>query len=586
MTALRADIITVAHDKGIKDTEKGFAKLGEAAKKLGSVIGVSLGVEALISYGKSAVTAFAQEDKAAKILGQTMKNLGIGFLTGAMNDYVVKLSEATGVTQDELRPAFDTLIRSTGNAAKAQELLNLALDVSAGTSKPLSVVTQSLAKAYLGNTASLGKLATGLTKAELASGNFVEIQTKLNDLFHGQAATAADTVAGSMSRLAITAHEAQVTIGEGLVQAFGLLSKSSGITNVQAEISLMASDVSDMIVGLGSIGSLLTSTLKSGSDSKQSLLSQLIGMVPVAGSYMGLVQAHGADIKKKASLAAALAASSMNIGGGPSEIQAGYIASGSNTAAAAALAAKTLRESVAAQKATALAAKQTAAQKAIELRLSKDSAMLSKSTANDNIKRIEIAAALRGKVNDLDKTTLQIQATELDLQQAISDKNVALADQLAARLADLTGRQITLAKDISNLPDANDPFVKLSESMDNLASKLLGIYGTLKDMGSTDYAKGISSKLTIAESNFLADHGGIPQTPPDQQTLDNSVINTSSSGAGAASGAGDQTITVNLNVDGQTLADIVTQYQQNNSASGMTTGWDRRSSPTGSGSIA
>lgn len=92
--------------------------------------------------------AFAQDDKAARVLGQTLNNLGLGFGQNAqiVNDYISNLEKQTGVLDDELRPAMDRLLRATGDITKSQKLLSLALDISAGTGKTLTQVSQSLQK--------------------------------------------------------------------------------------------------------------------------------------------------------------------------------------------------------------------------------------------------------------------------------------------------------------------------------------------------------------------------------------------------------------------------------------------------------
>jgi protein translocase SecG subunit len=95
------------------------------------------------------------------------------------------MSLATGVADDALRPALARLVISTGNTAKAQDLLSLALDASTATGKPLETVANALGKAYDGNTTALGKLGLGLSSAELKSMSFEQVQARLSDLFGG-----------------------------------------------------------------------------------------------------------------------------------------------------------------------------------------------------------------------------------------------------------------------------------------------------------------------------------------------------------------------------------------------------------------
>ena len=135
----------------------------------------------------------------------------------ATEDSIDKMARATGVADDQLRPALSRLALSTGNVSKAQELLSLALDISTQTGKPLEGVANALGKAYDGNTAALGKLGVGLSSAELKAMSFTDVQQKLTDLFGGAAAKNAETFQGRMDRLKVAFDESVEAIGYKLL---------------------------------------------------------------------------------------------------------------------------------------------------------------------------------------------------------------------------------------------------------------------------------------------------------------------------------------------------------------------------------
>ena len=228
--------------KGFKQADTAITKLNKSTKSLTRNLGLALGTAAIISFGKASVKAFAEDDKAARALGQTLKNLGLAYGSNAatVNGFISRLELQTGVLDDELRPAMDRLLRATGDVTKSQELLGLALDIAAGTGKSLTQVSQSLQKAYLGQTQALGRLGVGLTKAELTSSSFEEIQARLSTLFAGQATEAADTYAGSLARLSVAGNNAKETIGKGLVDAFVTASNSSSIDDLIGKIDRAA----------------------------------------------------------------------------------------------------------------------------------------------------------------------------------------------------------------------------------------------------------------------------------------------------------------------------------------------------------
>jgi hypothetical protein len=92
-------------------------------------------------------------------------------------------------------------------------------DVAAGSGKSLEAVTNAMARAAEGNTASLGKLGIGLSKTELATMTMEQITAKLADTFEGQASTKADTFQGKMDRLKIAFDESKETVGSFILDA-------------------------------------------------------------------------------------------------------------------------------------------------------------------------------------------------------------------------------------------------------------------------------------------------------------------------------------------------------------------------------
>ena len=250
MAQVKIDIATeFTGKKAFKEAETSTDKLTKNVKGLAKGLLAVYSAQKILSYAKASVKAFAEDDKAAASLGQTLKNLGLAYGSSAatVNGFISRLEMQTGVLDDELRPAMDRLLRATGDVTKSQELLGLALDISAGTGKSLTQVSQSLQKAYLGQTQALGRLGVGLSKAELESSSFAEIQDRLNVLFAGQATTAADTYAGSLARLTVAGNNAKETIGKGLVDAFVTASNSSSIDDFISKIDRVAQSVAGFV---------------------------------------------------------------------------------------------------------------------------------------------------------------------------------------------------------------------------------------------------------------------------------------------------------------------------------------------------
>ena len=242
--------LTEFDGKALAKGEKGLKSFAVMAKKVAGTLGVALSAAALVKYSKTAVKAFAADEKAAKSLGQTLKNTGNLVAGKGANSFIDQLQRATGVADDQLRPALQSLLNSTGDYATSTKALNLALDISAGTTKDVGTVSNALAKAYAGNTTALSKLGTGLSKATLKTGDMAAITETLQRLFTGQAGIAAETYAGKMERLQIATSEASETIGGALAQSFVILAGTSEIATATKQIDDLAEGIANLTVGL------------------------------------------------------------------------------------------------------------------------------------------------------------------------------------------------------------------------------------------------------------------------------------------------------------------------------------------------
>jgi len=213
--------------KGLNKADNNVTSFGSKVTDFGKKAGLAFavaGAAAAAYAGKLAIDGVksAIADEAAQIrLATSLKNV-----TGATDaqikateTYILKTSLAKGVTDDELRPSLDRLVKATKSLEEAQRLQAIAIDVAAGSGKSLEAVTNAMARAAEGNTASLGRLGIGLSKAELASMSMEEITAKLAKTFEGQASKQADTFQGKLDRLKIAFDEGKETVGVFILDA-------------------------------------------------------------------------------------------------------------------------------------------------------------------------------------------------------------------------------------------------------------------------------------------------------------------------------------------------------------------------------
>ena len=415
----KADTSTQKLTRSVKTLAKGF--LGVFAS------------QNLVSYSKASVKAFAEDDAAAKSLGMTLKNLGLayGANVGTVNGFINRLEAQTGVLDDELRPAMDRLLRATGDVSKSQELLNLSLDIAAGTGKSVTQVSQSLQKAYLGQTAAIGRLGVGISKADLATGNFEDIQKKLNALFAGQATSAADSYQGSINKLQVAANNAKETIGKGLVNALGTLSNSQNVDGTVSAIDKIAESIANATVDFSRF---------------IAVSKELLG----TGFFLS-------DAEKASALATKMGTrftTPMSISSQDTQRADKLAADAAKKAAAAKIAAEK-----AAANAKIRADKLAAANKA----------KLDKAAAVFDLQKIQIAAALKGKISEEEKIRLQ-------LMQAIADEDADKAEKLAKKLEEIQKVNAKIAADLLAIGSVKDPFATWAGSL-SLALLALGKLG-------------------------------------------------------------------------------------------------------------
>ena len=205
------------------DVQSSSSKISDFGKKAGLAFAAA-GVAAAAYASKLLIdgvkSAIADEAAQAK-LATTLKNV-----TGATDNqiaatekYILQTSLANGVTDDELRPSLERLLRATKDVAESQRLQTLALDIAAGSGKSLEAVSNALGKAYEGNSGALAKLGVGLSAAQLKTMSMDDVTKALATTFGGQASQKADTFAGKMARLNVAFDEGKETVGSFVLDA-------------------------------------------------------------------------------------------------------------------------------------------------------------------------------------------------------------------------------------------------------------------------------------------------------------------------------------------------------------------------------
>lgn len=199
------------------DVENSANKISDFGKK--AAIAFAAAGVAVTAFAVSAVKAAAEDEASQKKLVDTLKATtdATQSQVEGIDRYITKISIASAVTDDELRPALSRLARSTGDVDEAQKLLELSLNISAATGKSLESVTNALSRANEGSTTALGKLGLGIDASTLKSQDLDVTIAQLSQTFDGFSQSAASTAEGKFKSLTIATDEVKESIGAALL---------------------------------------------------------------------------------------------------------------------------------------------------------------------------------------------------------------------------------------------------------------------------------------------------------------------------------------------------------------------------------
>jgi hypothetical protein len=429
-------------NKAFKQADSSTDKLTKNVKKLAGAFGLAFSATAVLAYGKAAVKAAAEDEKAQKQLALALKNVGLGRDAASSEDYIQRLQSEFGILDDKLRPAYQTLAVATRDSNKAQQLLNLSLDISAATGKDLGSVTAALSRAYLGNTTALSRLGVGISKADLKAGKFEDIIGQLEGTFKGAATQAANTFQGSIDKLAVASANASEIIGTGLIDALKGLGEQDSVDNLATAMQDTAIYIADVIRGIG----VLTEKLKG----LPGVSGLNLGMIPILGSYLEILRGMGQ----------VAAGSGINAQGlaDLARLQAEY-------------AARTLKTK------TKLTAEEVKALKAARLKAALDKANLALLKGEEvfDMDKIQIAAALTNQAEQLGKATTSAQQLQIANDTArlnVKRSILALEDAIAAKdeasIISATNKLNADLRSLAALSGQNAKLIDIKSILDSL----------------------------------------------------------------------------------------------------------------------
>lgn len=176
------------------------------------MIGAAGGIVAALG---STVKAAAAEEAGIKKLSQAMANVGLSYDNSreSLERWIDAQQQATSFADSEQREALSQLILFTNDLTKAQDLLTVAMDVSAGTGKELSSVTTLIGYAMSGNWGMVTRMIPALKQAQTEEERWMMLRT----MFAGQAEAYGSTMEGTWKTFQNNISDFKEAMGDVLI---------------------------------------------------------------------------------------------------------------------------------------------------------------------------------------------------------------------------------------------------------------------------------------------------------------------------------------------------------------------------------
>lgn len=306
---------TQGAQSSLSDMNKRAQSVSKSITRAFGAIGVGLSFRFIANELEEAAKAAVEDSKAQVLLADTMrKTVGATDLQiKSTEKYISALELSTQILDDKLRPAMAIALRSTGDMAKAQDLLNLAVDVSVGTGKDLEIVTKSIARAYDGNYTGLQKLVPGIEKG---SGALDELRQK----FDGAAVAAAKT--DPFKQMQVVFNDLQEQIGMALLPSLEKFATYIASPEGQEKLTKFI----NLVTGLAGKFEVMAGFVIDNADAFIAWSGVIVGLGIAFKTFTGIMTVYNGVATIMAARNAAIAASNLTVAATATTATAGITA--------------------------------------------------------------------------------------------------------------------------------------------------------------------------------------------------------------------------------------------------------------------
>ena len=214
MMSATLNIVSKYDGRGVRSAKGDMKGLSKTA--LITKAGMVAALYAVSRFAKASAQAFIEDEKQMSRLDNLMRNFGMGSAVKQNEAFIASLEKSSAILDDELRPSMEKFLLATKDVTASQKLMQIAVDVSAGTGKDLDTVSIALSRALTGNRKGLLALNTGLDASTLKTGKLTTVFQYLGK-FAGSNAKQLGTTAREIADAQVIWNNFQESIGQGVV---------------------------------------------------------------------------------------------------------------------------------------------------------------------------------------------------------------------------------------------------------------------------------------------------------------------------------------------------------------------------------
>lgn len=219
-----------------------------------------------VKFAVDGVKAAIADQKTVEILAQTLENLGEAHRQAGVEEFVAALESATGVADEELRPALGQLVIATGDVDEAQRRLQQAMDISIGTGQNLTTVVRAFQRALATGTAgTLSRYGVIIDQNVVKTRGFGVALDEAASKFQGLAAREARTLEGRLRILGVEFDNLKEAFGYGFINGLGasgdgMDDMAGAIRELKPAFEALGEQIGGAIRSLGTLSQYLKET--------------------------------------------------------------------------------------------------------------------------------------------------------------------------------------------------------------------------------------------------------------------------------------------------------------------------------------